>query len=134
MLLPVAGVTVSLVACADVDTGARPAAIDWSRAEQFTVIMTEYRFSPDQLVFRHGVAYRLRLENHGSELHEFTAPAFLAAIELRDPSVLAPAKHEIAVAPHRDRTLAFVARRPGRYDLICADHDWAGMVGAITIE
>ena len=28
----------------------------------------------------------------------------------------------------------FVPQKPGRYALTCADHDWAGMIGEITIE
>jgi uncharacterized cupredoxin-like copper-binding protein len=127
-------------ACADgrPDGGAPPrpgsAAIDWSRAEAVTVTMTEYRFVPNQLRFRRGAVYRLRLENVGSELHEFTAPAFLAAIDLRDPAVLAAGKNEIVVAPGKAKDVYFVARQPGDYALTCADHDWAGMTGTIAIE
>ncbi len=108
--------------------------VDWSKAAAVAVVMTEYRFTPHELNFRHGVAYRLRLENQGAELHEFTAPAFLAAIDLRDAAVLATAKNEVIVGPHSAKEVYFVARQPGRYALSCADHDWAGMEGVITIE
>jgi plastocyanin len=109
-------------------------ATDWSVAEQVTLTMTEYRFSPAQLSFRRGAAYRLRLVNQGAELHEFTAPAFLAAIDLRDAAVLAPGHSEVVIVARSEKELDFVARRPGHYDLTCADHDWAGMVGGIVIE
>ena len=39
-----------------------------------TVDLVDYRFVPDHLVFRRGIAYRLHLENKGGEQHEFTAP------------------------------------------------------------
>ena len=96
--------------------------------------MTEYRFVPRELSFRRGVVYRLRLENHGAELHEFTAPAFFAAIDLRDPAVLVVARNEIVVGPHSAKEVYFIAGQPGRYALSCADHDWAGMEGIITVE
>jgi len=38
-------------------------------------ITIEYEFTPDHLEFRNAIRYRLRLENAGVELHEFTAPA-----------------------------------------------------------
>src|SRR5471032_3336141 len=65
--------------------------IAWSDAQLVTVVMAEYRFTPDHLGFRQGVRYRLRLENAGAELHEFTAPAFFKAIDLANPEILAAA-------------------------------------------
>jgi uncharacterized cupredoxin-like copper-binding protein len=126
-----------LTACADMRadvTGTGTAETDWSGARDVAVVLAEYRFIPNELSFQRGVAYRLRLENRGAELHEFTAPGFLAAIELRDPGMLAKGKNEIVFAPRTEKLLYFVARQPGRYALSCADHDWAGMVGTIVIE
>jgi uncharacterized cupredoxin-like copper-binding protein len=124
-------------ACSDMRSGAAVAgsgATDWSHARDVTIVMTEYRFTPGEPSFERGVAYRLLLENRGTELHEFTAPGFLAAVELRDRAVLAGGKNEIVVAPRTDKAIYFVARQVGRYQLSCADHDWAGMVGTIVIE
>ena len=45
-------------------------------------------FIPDRLTFRHGMPYQLHLENHGKDLHEFTAPEFLAAVIVRNPATL----------------------------------------------
>jgi len=28
----------------------------------------------------------------------------------------------------------FIPRRPGRFELRCADHDWAGMMGEIIVQ
>lgn len=110
------------------------AAPDWSKAELVTVGMVEYRFIPDHLSFRHGTAYRLHLRNDGSELHEFTAPEFLKAIEIGNPEALGGYGKEVVLQPHEEKDLYFVARQPGHYKLICADHDWAGMTGEIVIE
>jgi uncharacterized cupredoxin-like copper-binding protein len=96
--------------------------------------MTEYRFTPNHLGFRKGVRYRLRLENPGAELHEFTAPAFFKAIDLANPDVLAAGGHEIVLQPREWKEVYFAARQLGHYELTCADHDWAGMVGEIVIE
>jgi uncharacterized cupredoxin-like copper-binding protein len=109
-------------------------AADWSQARPVTVVASEYQFSPATLVFKRGLAYRLHLVNHGKELHEFHAPEFFAAVELADPAVLNPDKTEILIHPGEAKDLVFVAKKAGHYQLICSDHDWAGMTGAIIIK
>ena len=109
-------------------------AADWSQAQTVTVTTGEYKFSPKRLVFKRGVVYRLHIDNRGSEMHEFTAPDFFKTAEIRDPAVLNADKTEIEVPPGKARDFDFVAREAGRYKLRCSDHDWAGMMGEITVE
>lgn len=89
---------------------------------------------PDKLTFRHGVAYQLHLENHGKELHEFTAADFFAASVVRDPTMLANGGQDVVVQPGTTANLYLMPLKPGNFRLICADHDWDGMVGEITVE
>ena len=110
------------------------AAADWSQAKPVTVVASEYQFAPAKLVFRRGVAYRLHIENHGKETHEFTAPGFFKSVELGDPAILNADRTEIVIAPGEAKDLSFVAKRAGRYKLRCSDHDWAGMAGEITVK
>jgi uncharacterized cupredoxin-like copper-binding protein len=110
------------------------AAADWSQARPVTVVASEYRFSPAKLTFKRGVTYRLHIENHGKELHEFHAPAFFKAVALADPAVLNADRTEILVPPGAAKDLIFVAKKAGHYRLICSDHDWTGMTGAITVK
>ncbi len=110
------------------------AASDGSGAQVVRVVAAEYQFSPDKLIFKRGVAYRLHIENHGKETHEFHAPAFFKSVELGDPAVLNADKTEILVHPGEAKDLNFVPKQAGHYPLICADHDWAGMTGEITVE
>jgi len=109
-------------------------AADWSKAKTVNVAMVEYAFKPADLTFKQGVAYRLHLDNKGKETHEFTAPDFFKAVEMRNPDVTGPDRTEIVVQPGQKKDLYFVAKQAGSYDLRCADHDWAGMVGHITIS
>ncbi len=96
--------------------------------------MVEDRFIPHELRFRHGVPYRLHLENNGTSMHEFTAPEFFNAIFVKNPEVLEREKNEVLLHPNERKDLYFVAPKPGHYELICADHDWDGMTGDITVE
>lgn len=109
-------------------------ATDWSKAKTVNVTMAEYAFKPADLIFKQGRAYRLHLDNKGKETHEFTAADFFKAIEMRDAKPLNADRTEIVVQPGQKKDLYFVARQAGSYDLRCSDHDWAGMVGHITIS
>jgi uncharacterized cupredoxin-like copper-binding protein len=109
-------------------------AAEWSQAQQITVVASEYQFSPQALTFKRGVAYRLHLENHGKEQHEFTAPEFFKAVRLRNTKALNRDKTEIEIPPGASRDLFFIPQQQGHYPLRCSDHDWAGMTGAITVE
>jgi len=99
-----------------------------------SVTMFDYKFVPDHLTFRHGVHYRLHLENHGKETHEVTAPIFFAAAKIDNPNVLNRERTEVVMQPGDVKDVFLTPGKPGTYDLRCADHDWYGMVGGITIE
>jgi uncharacterized cupredoxin-like copper-binding protein len=109
-------------------------AADWSKAKTVNVMMVEYAFKPADLTFKQGSTYRLHLDNKGKETHEFTAPDFFKGIEMRDAKPLNADRTEIVVQPGQKKDLYFVAKQAGSYDLRCSDHDWAGMVGHITIS
>jgi uncharacterized cupredoxin-like copper-binding protein len=109
-------------------------AVDWAKAQRVDLIAVEYAFQPNHLTFLHDRVYLLHVENRGRELHELTAPDFFKALELRDPSVLNQDRTELVLQPGDQKDLYFVAQQPGRYDMRCADHDWAGMTGDITVE
>lgn len=106
---------------------------DWSKAKEVTVVTVEYAFKPAELGFHIGTAYRLRLENKGNETHEFTAPDFFKTIEMRNPDMTGADHVEIVLHPGDKKDFYFMPKRAGSYDLRCSDHDWAGMVGKITV-
>jgi uncharacterized cupredoxin-like copper-binding protein len=99
-----------------------------------TVVMVDNRFQPDHIAFHAGQPYVLRLENHGKEMHEFTAPGFLKAATIRDKRKLANDGTDVVLQPGTAVSIDLIAPPKGHYDLICADHDWDGMVGSITVD
>ena len=107
---------------------------DWTNAETITIVATEYGFQPARLILRARASYRLHFENQGKELHEFTAPAFLRTVEIRNPDVLNADRTELVLQPGDQKDLWLAPRQPGRYPFACADHDWAGMTGEIVVE
>jgi uncharacterized cupredoxin-like copper-binding protein len=123
----------AVIACALISP-ARAAGVDWSKAQLVTITTVEYAFEPNHLVLRRDIPYRLHVENHGRELHELTAPDFFKAVELCNPEALNPEHTEIVLQPNEQKDLYFVTLQPGQYNMWCADHDWAGMTGDITVE
>lgn len=113
---------------------AAPLAQSASKPVEVGVVMVDYSFEPDRLTFRHGVTYQLHLENHGNETHEFTAPVFFATATIDNPNVLDNKGSEVTLQPGEKKDVFLTPHKPGRYDLRCADHDWYGMVGGITVK
>ena len=110
------------------------AAASHSEPQTVNLTMIDYRFIPDHLIFEHDVHFRLHLENHGKETHELTAPTFFATADIDNPEALNHERTEIVMQPGETKDIFMTAHRSGTYDLLCADHDWAGMVGGITVE
>jgi len=104
------------------------------KAHTVDLTLVDDQFIPDHLTFQHDVPYRLHVENRGKETHEVTAPAFFASAEIENPDALNSYRTDIVLQPSETKDLYFTARRPGSYDLRCADHDWDGMLGGITVE
>ena len=109
-------------------------ATDWSQAKEVDVVTTEYKFAPKSFVFEKGTPYRLHLTNKGKEMHEFTAPEFFRTLGMQDAAALNADKTEIELAPGATKDLYFVALQSGKFPLRCSDHDWAGMIGRITVR
>jgi plastocyanin len=99
-----------------------------------TVVMVDDAFQPAHVTFQAGQDTELRLENHGREMHEFTAGAFFRSASVRDKRQLANGGIEVVVQPGRTVRLRLTPLVKGDYALTCADHDWDGMVGSITVE
>nr|WP_294512039.1 cupredoxin domain-containing protein [uncultured Rhodopila sp.] len=110
------------------------AANPWAQARVVTVVMVDNQFEPDHLTFHSGQPYELRLENRGKDMHEFTAPAFLKAAKVRDKRKLANGGTDIVVSSGTSVRIFLIPGPKGHYDLTCADHDWDGMVGGITVD
>lgn len=99
-----------------------------------TIVMTEYKFIPNHVEFKQGTRYRLHLENSGGELHEFTAAEFFKSATIENPELLNADHTDVVLQPHESKDVILTPRRSGSYSLVCADHDWEGMVGEITVK
>lgn len=136
---PVPGITPPTAPARPVPESVAPT--DWSSAETVTVRLTEFRFEPDEIEFRAGHPYHLRLVNEGTVSHAFSSPGFFKAIAVRStpagvPEPGTPVATVVEVPPGMDRVVSFVALDPGHYVLECSTflHEVFGMTGEITIR
>lgn len=114
---------------------------DWSQMKTVTVELTEFSFSPSDLLFEAGQPYKLEIKGIGQEKHYFAAPEFFKAIATRkvqsnsDGEIKAPYFTAIEVYPEGQLDLYFVPVTPGEYGVVCtiAGHEESGMVGSLTI-
>lgn len=116
-------------------------AVDWSKTEERTVILDEFRFVPAVITFTRDQPYELTLTNDGAMAHSFVAPAFFDAIAVQglifaDGEVSMPVLKSVSLEAGETKVLVFVPLEAGEFPLICDRplHQTFGMEGAITIE
>lgn len=117
---------------------ARLADVDWPQAERVDVVLEEFDFAPDHLLFEHGRPYRLHMENRGSGGHNFAAPTFFDAVALRDNAVAAEARATggVELARGEVKDVYLVPLQAGTFPLECSHllHPIFGMTGEIVVE
>lgn len=124
---------------AEVVTAVR--AVDWSKVEKRSVTLSEFHFSPSDLVFKLKQPYELVMKNEGKMAHRFVAAEFFDSIAVKglifaDGEVSMPLLKAISLAPGESKTLVFVPVKPGDYPLTCDRplHAMFGMKGTIRID
>jgi plastocyanin len=109
--------------------------IDWAQAQSLTVKMMDFAYTPAHLDLKAGQPVKLTLVNDGSDLHDFSSPAFFAAASYRQGSTV-PAGGKIAVAKGQSAEIDLVPGATGQYPLECTEflHTLFGMTGTIAVS
>jgi uncharacterized cupredoxin-like copper-binding protein len=113
--------------------------VDWSTAVRIEVALSNYEFSPSNLVLQKGKPYLIHLENlAGGEEHTFTAPDFFRSVALRSDPAGQQALAQggvVTLAAGESRDLYFVPLQTGSFDLECSEplHPMFGMTGTIVV-
>ena len=97
------------------------------------VRLSSFEFAPSTIRLRAGEPIVLRLVNSGRGGHNFAAPEFFAAAELRSPAALRAGAVEV---PSRGSVDIRLVPRRGSYRLRCTHtfHTAFGMRGEILVE
>jgi uncharacterized cupredoxin-like copper-binding protein len=115
------------------------AEVDWTRAQPYDVILTEFHFAPTRIVLRHGEPYALRLENAGRFRHTFTAPEFFRAVAFRPGGAGTQAEQSggsLSIAAGEVEEIDLVPLQAGTFSLECSKplHGLFGMTGEIVVQ
>ena len=128
----------ALAACASshpIEPRLAPASVDFTAAAVQRVELSNFDFNPREIRLRAGRPYTLVLANVGSGGHDFAAPEFFAAAQVRasDAAMVASGKIEVAGGTSEQVHLVPAA---GEYDLVCTHtgHALLGMKGRIIVE
>ena len=131
--------------CADVvgppptEAQVRAAEVDWTHAQHYDIILSEFHFAPSRIVLQHGEPYALRLENGGRFRHTFTAPGFFRAVVFRPGGAATEAEQSggsLSLAAGEVEEIEFVPLQAGTYALECTKplHGLFGMTGDIVVQ
>ena len=127
-----------LAACASshaIEPQLAPASVNFTGAAQQRVELANFDFNPREIHLRAGRPYTLVLANVASGGHDFAAPEFFAAAQVRpdDAATIASGKVEVAGGTTQQVHLVPAA---GEYDLLCSHtgHALLGMKGKIIVE
>jgi uncharacterized cupredoxin-like copper-binding protein len=115
-------------------------AADWDTKKTVTINMSEFAFTPKEIILEAGQPYILEVVNKGTTKHEFTAGEFFRTVATRkaetaESEVKVPFFTEIEVFAGKKADIYLIPLIPGTYDLVCEieGHFEAGMFGTITV-
>jgi uncharacterized cupredoxin-like copper-binding protein len=108
---------------------------DWAHAPKVEVQLASFSYAPRSIHLRAGRPVLLHLVNTASGGHDFTAPAFFAAGQLRpqDRGLVEDGGIELSGKQVRD---VYLVPKAGRYSLKCSHsfHKMFGMSGEIVVD
>ena len=114
---------------------AQPAA-DWTSAQPVSIVMTNFKFTPNELRLHHDTVYRLEFTNRGHSDHNFTSPELFSAVSIAPEDRGKVIDGKVEVDEGQTVTVRIEARQPGSYPFHCSHflHASFGMTGTATIE
>jgi plastocyanin len=126
-------ICLALIAAA---VAAAPAAAqDWTHAQRLEVRMANFSYTPKTIHLKAGQPVVLHLVNTASGGHDFTAPGFFAAAQVRPQDRGLIEEGSVEFRGHETHDVALVPKA-GRYPLKCshAFHKTFGMTGEIVVD
>jgi uncharacterized cupredoxin-like copper-binding protein len=100
------------------------------------VQLSNFKFTPKDIVMDHGRSYLLRLRNVADGGHDFTAPDFFATASVAAEDRRWVTEGEVEVPPGQVRDIRLTAPAAGTYKLRCTHsmHKLFGMSGEIIVR
>jgi plastocyanin len=109
--------------------------VNWTTATPVTVALSSFAYAPSTVRMPAGVPVRLILANESSGGHNFAAPEFFAAANVREEDRALIRRSAVEVR-RNSSVVVHLVPRAGRYRLRCTHllHTSFGMSGEIVVE
>jgi len=109
---------------------------DWSQAQQVSVELSNFKFTPATLTLKHGTPYRLHLSNTSSGGHNFAAKEFFAASTVMPADAAKLKGGAIDLKAGESADIHVAPLQAGTYKLHCTHfmHSSFGMTGTIVVQ
>jgi uncharacterized cupredoxin-like copper-binding protein len=110
-----------------------------AQGDQPTVIpveLSEFKFTPSEIVLNKGQHYVLRLTDRGKSDHSLTAKAFFQTVSLDPASADTAHDGEVDLTPGGAAEVGFTPQTAGTYEMHCSHpfHAKLGMKGHIVVR
>jgi uncharacterized cupredoxin-like copper-binding protein len=110
-----------------------------AQGDQPTVIsveLSEYKFTPSEIVLQKGQHYVFRLADSGKRDHDLEAKAFFQAVTLDPDSASAVKDGDVDLTPGVTADVGFTPQTAGTYEMHCTHpfHAMLGMKGHIVVR
>jgi uncharacterized cupredoxin-like copper-binding protein len=105
-------------------------------AQQITITLSSYAFTPKTIALTAGAPVRLHLVNSSDKSHSFTAREFFAAATIAPDDATKVRDGGIELDGGQTVDVGLTPTRPGAYALRCTHfmHSGLGMTGTITVQ
>jgi len=105
-------------------------------ATPISITLSTYAFTPSTLTLKAGTTYHMLFVNSGSKDHNFSAPAFFAAVAVAPEDRAKVEKGQVALEGGQSLDITITPDHPGTFPVECTHfmHKMMGMHGSIVVQ
>ena len=105
-------------------------------ATPISITLSTYAFTPSTLTLKAGTTYHMLFVNSGSKDHNFSAPAFFAAVAVAPEDRAKVEKGQVALEGGQSLDITVTPDHPGTFPVECTHfmHKMMGMHGSIVVQ
>jgi len=105
-------------------------------ATPISITLSTYAFTPSTLTLKAGTTYHMLFVNSGSKDHNFSAPAFFAAVAVAPEDKAKIEKGQVALEGGQSLDITITPDHPGTFPVECTHfmHKMMGMHGSIVVQ
>ena len=115
---------------------AAASAQNWKMAKRIDIDVSDFKYTPNRIVLRHGQPYILHFVNRARGGHDFTAKSFFSAAQINPGDRAKAYRGKVQLSGGQSADIRLVAPAVAIYEVHCSHfmHDTFGMKGVIAVQ